>query len=247
MARETSQTFDRGLRLLELLADADGAPTVTELAEALGVARPVVYRLLATLEDHGLAAADDAGRYRIGLGLVHLGGRVLPVVRAAAEPHLRLLAEEVRATAHLTVAEGDEGVAVPVVEPSSTAFHVAYRTGTRHRSTVVPLGRPSSGAATARPRRWYVTIGELQEGARGWPRRSGRRHRGQRRRRGDGRVRAAGRAGGGQAAAAIRAELPGRRWRRSYEASATDGRPRHSVGSSVGNAVPTMPPGVFDE
>ena len=111
MARETSQTFDRGLQLLELLAAADDALTVTDLAEALGVARPVVYRLLATLEDHGLAAADDAGRYRAGLGLARLTGRVVPALRAAAEPHLRLLADKVGATAHLTMAEGDDGIA----------------------------------------------------------------------------------------------------------------------------------------
>jgi DNA-binding IclR family transcriptional regulator len=167
MARETSQTLDRGLRLLELLAAGDRGQTVTDLAESLGVARPVVYRLLATLEDHGLAAVDDTGGYRVGLGLVRLSGRLLPVLRTAAEPHLRALAEGLRATAHLTVADGDDAVAVAVVEPSSTAFHVAYRTGSRH-----PLDRGAAGKAIlggrrspVQRRRWYVTTGELQEGA----------------------------------------------------------------------------------
>ena len=141
---------------------------MTELAAALGVARPVVYRMLATLEDHGLAAADGTGRYRFGLRLAPVSRRVLPVLRAAAEPHLRVLADEVGATAHLTVADGDEGVAVVVVEPSATSFHVAYRTGTRH-----PLERGAAGKAILggrrhrRRRRWYVTAGELQEGATG--------------------------------------------------------------------------------
>ena len=167
MARETSQTLDRGLRLLEILAARDQGQTVTDLAEALDVARPVVYRLLATLEDHGLVAVDGAGRYRLGFGLVPLGGRLLPALRAAAEPHLRLLADEVGATAHLTVADGDDGVAVAVVEPSATAYHVAYRTGSRH-----PLDRGAAGKAIlggrrspAQRRRWYLTTGELQEGA----------------------------------------------------------------------------------
>jgi DNA-binding IclR family transcriptional regulator len=167
MPRESSQTFDRGLCLLELLAGADGPRTVTGMAEALGVARPVVYRLLATLEDHGLAAADDEGRYRIGLGVLRLSGRVLPVVRATAEPHLRLLAEEVRATAHLTVADDQEGVAVLVIEPSSTMFHVAYRAGTRHRLDRGAAGKAILGGRHGRPRRWYVTRGELQAGATG--------------------------------------------------------------------------------
>ena len=57
MAREAVQSLDRGLRLLELLAATDEPVSVTDLADALGVARPVVYRLLATLESHGLARA----------------------------------------------------------------------------------------------------------------------------------------------------------------------------------------------
>jgi DNA-binding IclR family transcriptional regulator len=167
MARETSQTFDRGLRLLELLAVSEDTPTVTELAEALDVSRPVVYRLLATLEQHGLAAADDEGRYRLGLGVLRLSGRILPIIRAAAEPHLRLLADEVGATAHLTVADDDDGVAVVVVEPSFTSYHVAYRTGTRHPLDRGAAGKAILGGRTDRPRRWYVTTGELQKGATG--------------------------------------------------------------------------------
>ena len=167
MARETSQTFDRGLQLLELLAAADDALSVTDLAEALGVARPVVYRLLATLEDHGLAVADEAGRYRAGLGLARLTGRVVPALRAAAEPHLRVLADTVGATAHLTIAEGDDGIAIVVVEPSATSVHVAYRTGSRHPLARGAAGRAILGARSGRPRRWYVTSGELESGATG--------------------------------------------------------------------------------
>src|SRR5438034_3935866 len=51
---ETSQTLDRGLRVLKLLADTDHGLTVTELSHKLGVNRTVVYRLLATLEQHAL-------------------------------------------------------------------------------------------------------------------------------------------------------------------------------------------------
>ena len=53
---ESSQTLDRGIRILESLAaggDSAGL-TITELAAALGVGRPVVYRLVTTLEEHHL-------------------------------------------------------------------------------------------------------------------------------------------------------------------------------------------------
>jgi DNA-binding IclR family transcriptional regulator len=167
VGRESSQTLDRGLRLLELLAESDEPLSVTALATGLGTARPVVYRLLTTLESHGLARADGAGRYRLGLGGLRFTERSLPLLRATAEPHLRSLAERVAATAHLTLADGGEGVAVVVVEPASTTFHVAYRTGTRHPLSLGAAGKAILGGRAARPRRWYVTRGELQEGATG--------------------------------------------------------------------------------
>src|SRR5690349_6245054 len=131
---ETSQTLDRGLRVLELLAedgDNGGGRTVTELAAALGVARPVVYRLLATLDAHRLVRRSEDGRVRLGLGVLHLAQRVHPLLREAALPVLRRLAEDVAATAHLTIADGGEALAVAVVEPSRTDFHVSYRVGAR--------------------------------------------------------------------------------------------------------------------
>ncbi|CAM5605522.1 hypothetical protein LSPH24S_00373 [Lysinibacillus sphaericus] len=67
---ETSQTLDRGLRVLKLLADTDHGQPVTELSHKLGVNRTVVYRLLATLEQHALVRRDLGGRARDGLGVL---------------------------------------------------------------------------------------------------------------------------------------------------------------------------------
>lgn len=165
-ARETSQTLDRGLQLLTVLAEADSGRTVTELANALGVARPVVYRLLATLEQHHLAHRGGDGRARLGLGVLALAGRVQPLLRDAATPVLRRLADDVGATAHLTVVDGSEALAVAVVEPMWTQLHVAYRVGSRH-----PLDRGAAGravlAARAGQRVPVGTDGELQPDAHG--------------------------------------------------------------------------------
>mgnify|MGYP003902800575 CR=1 FL=1 len=54
MVAETSQTLDRGLTVLEVLAESADGLTVTELAARLGVSRTVVYRLVVTLEQHAL-------------------------------------------------------------------------------------------------------------------------------------------------------------------------------------------------
>lgn len=132
MTAETSQTLDRGLRVLKLLADTDHGLTVTELSNRLGVNRTVVYRLLATLEQHALVRRDLGGRARVGLGVLRLGRQVHPLVREAALPALRSLAEDIGATAHLTLVDGADALAVAVVEPTWTDYHVAYRAGFRH-------------------------------------------------------------------------------------------------------------------
>jgi DNA-binding IclR family transcriptional regulator len=167
---ETSQTLDRGLRVLKLLAETDHGLTVTELSKQLGVNRTVVYRLLATLEQHALVRRDAGGRARVGVGVLGLGRQVHPLVREAAMPALRSLAEDVGATAHLTVVDGADALAVAVVEPSWTDYHVAYRTGFRH-----PLDRGAAGRAILAGRcmdiddddGFVYTRGELEAGASG--------------------------------------------------------------------------------
>ena len=166
MVTETAQTLDRGLRLLHMVADAPGGLTMTEAAEHLGVGRAVVYRLAATLTEHGMVRRDGAGRLRLGPGVLHLARRAQPLVADAAMPALRWLAEKVGATAHLTVADGAEAFALAVVEPSWTQFHVAYRTGSRH-----PIDRGAAGRAILAGRRGEFgpvsSSGELQPGAYG--------------------------------------------------------------------------------
>jgi DNA-binding IclR family transcriptional regulator len=166
VATETAQTLDRGLRLLTLVAQSSGGITITEAASSLGVGRTVVYRLVATLAAHSLVRRDRDGRLVLGAGVLRLTRRAIPLLAAAALPALRQLAEEVGATAHLTVAEGNEAVAVAVVEPSWTRVHVAYRTGSRH-----PLGLGAAGRAIIAGRgssdEYAMSEGELEPGAYG--------------------------------------------------------------------------------
>jgi DNA-binding IclR family transcriptional regulator len=166
---ETSQTLDRGLRVLTLLADADRGLTINELSESLGVNRTVVYRLVATLESHQMARRNRSGRIQIGIAVLNLSRGVVPLLRDAAMPLLRELADRVGATAHLTLADGDEALAVAVVEPTWTDYHVAYRVGARH-----PLDKGAAGRAILLGRspregrvEYAATEGELQRGARG--------------------------------------------------------------------------------
>ena len=163
--RESSLTLERGLALLQAVADSDtGAPSISDLATAIGASRAAVYRLLVPLQARGLVLRDGS-KVRLGLGVLQLAAKVVPQLRNAATPPLRELAEGVGATAHLTVAEGHEAQAVAVVEPSWTTYHVAYRVGTRH-----PVSRGAGGKAISLPPggpAWIDSTGELQPGAYG--------------------------------------------------------------------------------
>ncbi len=172
MTAETSQTLGRGLRVLEVLAATPSGLTITALAAQVGVNRTVVYRLVATLEVHGLARRDAAGLVHVGLGVLALARGLQPVLRELAAPVLRALAEELGMTAHLTVADGGEALAIAVVEPTWTDFHVGYRVGARHplgqgaAGRAILLGRERPDAPAAAGNGYVETAGEIQAGAR---------------------------------------------------------------------------------
>ncbi|TDD56673.1 MarR family transcriptional regulator [Saccharopolyspora elongata] len=161
--KESSLTLDRGLSLLQAVADAESeAPTISDLAATVGVSRAAVYRLLGPLQSRGLVRREGS-KVRLGLGVLWLAGRVLPQLRIASLPALRALAEKVGATVHLTVADGSEAQAVAVVEPSWTSYHVSYRVGSRH-----PVQRGAAGRAVDLPPggpAWIASSGDLQPGA----------------------------------------------------------------------------------
>lgn len=174
MATETSQTLDRGLRVLRVLAESPEGLSVTELSHRLEVNRTVVYRLVTTLEQHGLVRRDARSRLFVGLGVLHLASGVQPLLRDLAMPVLRQLAESLGSTAHLTVADGEEALALAVVEPTWTDFHVSYRVGARHPLTQGAAGKAiglgglgGPGGPGEEPPAYAVTSGELQTGARG--------------------------------------------------------------------------------
>jgi DNA-binding IclR family transcriptional regulator len=127
-----SQTLDRGLACLDFVAAADHPVSVEATAEALGLHRSIVYRLLRTLEGRRLIERDADGDYLVGPYLAVLSRSVRRSLRAAAAPVLANLAEDLQMTAFLVVADGDEAVTIDSVEPSSLNAHVAYRPGTRH-------------------------------------------------------------------------------------------------------------------
>lgn len=105
------QAVERAITILELFDEHRTIIGISEAAAALGVHRSTASRLMATLERRGLLEQVDNGAgYRLGLGLVALGGYVLNrfPVRARAGQILRELRDATGETAWLGVLDGHQ-------------------------------------------------------------------------------------------------------------------------------------------
>ena len=141
-ASSHAQTLSRGIRALEVLADAHEPMTIAELATALGVHRSIAYRILRTLEDHRLVVRDASGRVLLGPRLAALARSVQRDLQAASLPELTAVANELAMTAFVAVLDQDEVVTLVSVEPRHVVATVAQRPGTRH-----PLASGAPGIA----------------------------------------------------------------------------------------------------
>lgn len=136
-----SQTLSRGIRILEILAEAHAALTIDEIATRLDVHRSVAYRLLRTLEDHRLVARDAAGLVSLGPRMAALAAGVAHDLQSEALPELTAVANELGMTCFLAVLDGDECITLASVEPRHAVASVAQRPGARHSVTVGAPGK----------------------------------------------------------------------------------------------------------
>lgn len=151
-----SQTLSRGLRILELLADAGEPLSIDDTADRLGVHRSNAYRLVRTLEDHGLVIRDGAGLLGLGPRLAALAAGVSRDLQAAALPTITSAANELGMTCFVAVYDNGECVTLASVEPRHAIGAVAQRPGTRHS---VALGAPGRAVLSQLPRsRWPVEV-----------------------------------------------------------------------------------------
>lgn len=166
----TNQTLDRGLRALEYIAEARAAPSIDDLAAELGVGRSIAYRLVRTLEDHGLTSRDAAGRCRPAHRLTVLARGVDSTVQAAARPELERLADVLGLTAFVAVAAGSDAITLDSAEPSRADTVVGYRPGTRHP---LDAGAPGLALLAGAPRAEGERIEVTEARRTGWAQSSG--------------------------------------------------------------------------
>jgi DNA-binding IclR family transcriptional regulator len=113
------QAVDRAVVLLKSVADAVTPPNVLELARACGINRSTAWRLLRTLEHHGLVDRDPiTQRYTIGYGAISVANAVTDdaLVRRV-RPLIEQLASRTNESVTLAVAKRFNLVYVDQVDP----------------------------------------------------------------------------------------------------------------------------------
>ena len=115
----TIQSVDRAAALLKAIADSAQPPTVIELATMTGLNRSTAWRLLSTLDAHGLVERDPVSqRYSVGYAILRIAASAEhdSIVRRA-RPVLEQLALDTGEAVNLALAKGLHLVYVDQVDP----------------------------------------------------------------------------------------------------------------------------------
>ncbi|HEX9695243.1 MAG TPA: IclR family transcriptional regulator [Actinomycetota bacterium] len=118
---QTIVAIERAADVLSLFADSD-EPTlgVTEIAQALGLSKAVVYRILSSFRSKGFIELDEASRrYALGPRALHLGLAFVnrTEVPRVARPILEALSRDTNETATLSLRTGNRRVYIDQVTP----------------------------------------------------------------------------------------------------------------------------------
>jgi IclR family pca regulon transcriptional regulator len=111
----TSQSLERGLRILSELAENGPVLGIADLARAVGLNRSTTHRYVATLAGLGFLQQDpDTRKYSLGPRVVELGFAAISSmeITGVAAAHLQTLSDETGCAASMAVLDGADIVYV---------------------------------------------------------------------------------------------------------------------------------------
>jgi len=159
--REWVESLARGLAVIRAFSAERPSMTLSEVAEATGLARATARRFLHTLR--GLGYVRDDGRTFslaprvLELGTAYLSGLSLPEI---VQPHLEALSRELDESVSVAVLDGEDIVYVARVAVRRI-MSVAITIGTRF-----PAARTSMGHVLTGQEAWAMSDQELEQGLR---------------------------------------------------------------------------------
>jgi DNA-binding IclR family transcriptional regulator len=115
------KTLDNSLNILKYFTRERPQWGVRELAKEAGMNHTVVYRILATFEQHGFLVQDPVtGKYELGLKLLEYGLILRDNLRIndIMYPVMKKMAEEIKESIFLTWLDGQGAICVEILETS---------------------------------------------------------------------------------------------------------------------------------
>lgn len=134
---------DRVLDLLDLFLTASGPHTLASLAAAAGIPRPTAFRMLSTLEEHGLVAKSETGEYLLGYKCLMLGCVVENdlELRTEALPVMESLRDRTGETVQVAVLENWQVVYLERVLSRQPVAYMTSRAGSILPAYCTGLGK----------------------------------------------------------------------------------------------------------
>jgi len=137
-----AKILEKGLRLLEQLAESAEGLTAVELAERIGVHKTSTYRYINSLLDMGYIHSDGDGHYHLGNKILELGSQKLRrmPLRETAHPFLIELNDDTQKTVHLCVLDRQEVIYIDKIESHRT-LPIMSRIGSRAPAYCTGVGK----------------------------------------------------------------------------------------------------------
>jgi hypothetical protein len=163
--------LDKGLDILEALANSPRGLTLNELARAVERTVSEIFRMALTLQQRGYVAVDENDRYALTLKMLELSHRQQPLqsLVATALPLMRELAGRAYQSCHLTSYHDGHIIVVAQVDRAHPddrgADTCRWRTGDRRCATIAAdrYGAPECVGHLAEPAHprcdRYITTG----------------------------------------------------------------------------------------
>ncbi|MCP3974035.1 MAG: IclR family transcriptional regulator [bacterium] len=161
----THQSLQRAVAILREFSEQEPSLTVGEISRRLRLHKSTVSRILATLLEDGMVWHNSmTGRYSLGMTVVEMAGVALGQidVRAAAMPHMELLAAESAETISLVVRRDREAVTVAHLPSPHSIRHVHW-IGRRLPLRTTAAGKALLAAMYARGQDWRSLVAPAEE------------------------------------------------------------------------------------
>ncbi len=157
-SRYSIQVIERMAKLLDALAEHNGAVALKELARATDLHPSTAHRILNDLAEYRLVERAQPGAYKLGMRMLELGNLVknrLDVREVALEP-MQALHRHTGQTVNLSVRQGDEIIYVERAFSERSGMQVVRAIGGRAPLHLTSTGKLFLAADEARAVRNYA-------------------------------------------------------------------------------------------